>query len=59
MLPYVNVTPEEVIAAMQTRFPKELEICVLTIQNQKLVQERDTGAQDVEGEPVQVGDPAD
>jgi len=40
MLPYVNVTPEEVIAVMQARFPKELEICVLTIQNQKLQKDR-------------------
>ena len=59
MLPHVNVTPEEVIAVMQARFPKELEICVLTIQNQKLVQERDTGAQDDESKRVQVGDTAD
>ena len=35
----MNVTHEEVIAMMQSRFPKEFEICVLAVQNQKLQQE--------------------
>lgn len=35
----MNVTAEEVIALMQTRFPKELEICVLAIQNEKAQQQ--------------------
>lgn len=35
----MNVTAEEVVAMMQNRFPKELEICVLAIQNQKALQQ--------------------
>lgn len=35
----MNVTPEEVINVMQNRFPKEFEICVLAVQNQKMTQE--------------------
>ncbi len=35
----MNVTAEEVVAMMQNRFPKELEICVLAIQNQKAMQQ--------------------
>lgn len=35
----MNVTPEEVINVMQNRFPKEFEICVLAIQNQKAMQQ--------------------
>ena len=35
-----SVSYEEVIAVMQARFPKELEICVLTVQNQKLAQSK-------------------
>jgi len=32
----VDIEPQEVINLMQQRFPKEFEIVVLTIQNQKL-----------------------
>ena len=35
----MDVTPEEVVAFMQSRFPKELEIAVLAIQNQKAMQQ--------------------
>lgn len=35
----MNVTHEEIVAFMQNRFPKELEICVLAIQNQKAMQQ--------------------
>ena len=35
----MNVTHEEVIAMMQSRFPKEFEICVLAVQNQKALQQ--------------------
>jgi len=35
----MNVTAEEVVAFMQNRFPKEFEICVLAIQNQKAMQQ--------------------
>ena len=31
----MNVTHEEIVNVMQSRFPKEFEICVLAIQNQK------------------------
>lgn len=34
----MNVTAEEVVALMQSRFPRELEICVLAVQNQKMAQ---------------------
>lgn len=33
----MNVTAEEVVALLQQKFPQEFEICVLTIQNQKLL----------------------
>lgn len=35
----MNVTHEEIVNVMQSRFPKELEICVLAIQNQKAMQQ--------------------
>lgn len=35
----MDVTAQEVVALMQARFPQELEICVLSVQNQKLTQE--------------------
>ena len=34
----MDVTAEEVVALMQSRFPKELEICILAVQNQKMAQ---------------------
>jgi len=40
----MNVSHEEVIALMQSRFPKEFEICVLAIQNQKLQQQLELSA---------------
>jgi hypothetical protein len=44
----MNVTAEEVVALMQSRFPKEFEICVLAIQNQKLQQQLELSAVDAE-----------
>lgn len=35
----MNVSTEEVLAMVQTRFPHEFEICVLAVQNQKLQQQ--------------------
>ena len=35
----MDVTPEEVVAFMQSRFPKELEIAILAVQNQKAMQQ--------------------
>ena len=35
----MNVSTEEVLAMIQTRFPHEFEICVLAVQNQKLQQQ--------------------
>ncbi len=35
----MNVTHEEIFNVMQSRFPKEFEICVLAIQNQKAMQQ--------------------
>lgn len=35
----MNVTHEEIVNLMQSRFPKEFEICVLAIQNQKAMQQ--------------------
>lgn len=32
----MDVTPNDVIGVMQSRFPHELEICILTVQVQKL-----------------------
>lgn len=46
----MNVTPEEVINVMQNRFPKEFEICVLAVQNQKLQQQLELQAAEEEEE---------
>ena len=35
----MDVTPEEVVAFIQSRFPKELEIAILAVQNQKAMQQ--------------------
>ena len=40
----MNVTAEEVVAFMQSRFPKEFEICVLAVQNEKLQQQLELSA---------------
>ena len=46
----MNVTAEEVVAFMQNRFPKEFEICILAIQNQKAMQQiAELSAVDAEG----------
>jgi hypothetical protein len=40
----MDVTPNDVIGVMQSRFPHELEICVLTAQVQKLQAELEAAA---------------
>lgn len=47
----MNVTAEEVVAIMQSRFPKEFEICVLSIQNQKAMQQIAEMSPEPEEEP--------
>lgn len=47
----MNVTAEEVVAIMQSRFPKEFEICVLAIQNQKAMQQIAELSSEPEEEP--------
>ena len=47
----MDVTAQEVVALMQNRFPKEFEICVLAVQNQKLQQQLELQAAEEEEAP--------
>lgn len=46
----MDVTAQEAVALMQNRFPKEFEICVLAVQNQKLQQQLELQAAEEEEE---------